>query len=264
MRLAELTPLRIEQFMRSLLREGVGEASAEKAWIVLSSMFGRAEAWGWLARNPVKAAKKPRKKNSRRVPRALSIAEVESIRAAMEQPDATLVSVLAYAGLRPGEALALRWGDIKDDTIRVARALSFGEEKSTKTGRARTVAMMPALRWELALWRLASGRPSADAYLFPGRDGLPWDEGKYRRWRRFTFKPALAAAGLDPDVRVYDLRHHRASMLIKSGANIVEAARQLGHSPTVLLDTYAHVIDGSPVGMIDLQAEIVQARNTGL
>jgi integrase len=259
MRLSELTPLRIEQFMRALLRDGVGEASAEKAWVVLSSMFSRAEAWGWVARNPVRAARKPRKKNARRVSRALSIAEVEAIRAAMEQPDATLVSVLAYAGLRPGEALALRWGDIKGDRIRIARALSFGEEKST-TGRSRSVPMLPALRWDLATWRLASGRPSNDAYVFPGPDSLAWDEGRYRRWRRFTFKPAVLAAGLDRDIRVYDLRHHRASVLIQSGANIVEAARQLGHSPTVLLDSYAHVIDGVSSAAVDVEAEIVEAQ----
>jgi len=97
--------------------------------------------------------------------------------------------------------------------------------------------------------------------VFPGPNDEPWDEGRYRRWRRFTFKPAVAQVGLR-DVRVYDLRHHRASTLIKSGANIVEAARQLGHSPTVLLDTYAHVIDGSAVGIIDIQAEITRARST--
>jgi len=180
----------------------------------------------------------------------------------MGQGDATLVSVLAYAGLRPGEALALRWSDIDGDTIRVSRSLSFGDEKATKTGRSRMVPMLAALRWDLASWRLASGRPGEERFVFPGADGLPWDEGRYRRWRRFTFKPALEEAGLDRDVRVYDLSHHRASMLIKSGANIVEAARQLGHSPTVLLDTYAHVIDGEGHGTIDVQAQITNARDS--
>jgi len=123
---------------------------AEKAWVVLSSMFGRAEAWGWVQRNPVRAAKKPKKKHSRRIPRALLVADVEAIRSSMTQRDATLVSVLAYAGLRPGEALALKWGDIRDDTIHVSRALSLGEEKATKTGRSRTVSVIPALRWDLA------------------------------------------------------------------------------------------------------------------
>jgi hypothetical protein len=41
---------------------------------------------------------------------------------------------------------------------------------------------------------------------------------------------------------------------------IVEAARQLGHSPTVLLDTYAHVIEDGPMGQIDVQAEVMNAR----
>ena len=260
MRLAELTPLRIEQFMRGLLRDGVGEASAGKAWIVLSSIFSRAEAWGWVQRNPVRAAKKPRKRKLRRIPKALSIAEVEAIRSQMTQADATLVSVLAYAGLRPGEALALRWSDVHEDLIRVSRSLSFGQEKPTKTGRSRTVSLIAPLRWDLAAFRLASGRPHENAHILAQPSGLPWDDGRYRRWRRFTFKLAVAAAGLEPDVRVYDLRHHRASVLIQSGANIVEAARQLGHSPTVLLDTYAHVIDGVSSAAVDVEAEIVEAR----
>jgi integrase len=143
----------------------------------------------------------------------------------------------------------------------VSRALSFGEETQTKTGRSRVVPMVPALRWDLAAWRLVSGRPAADTYVFPRPDGGAWDEGRDRRWRRFTFKPALTAAGIDSDVRVYDLRHHWASMLIKSGVTIVETARRLGHSPTVLLDTYAHVIDGAEVGLIDVQEQINEARN---
>jgi Phage integrase, N-terminal SAM-like domain len=64
LRLSEITPLALEQFMRSLVAFGVGEASAEKAWVVLSSMLGRAEAWGWMARNPVRAARRPRKQKS--------------------------------------------------------------------------------------------------------------------------------------------------------------------------------------------------------
>ena len=73
LRLSEVTPQRIEKFMQELAKEGIGEASAEKGWVVLSSMFARAEAWGWVQRNPVRAARKPRKKNSRRVPRALTV-----------------------------------------------------------------------------------------------------------------------------------------------------------------------------------------------
>ena len=43
--------------------------------------------------------------------------------------------------------------------------------------------------------------------------------------------------------RPYDLRHSFASLLIWEGASVVEVARQLGHSPKMTLETYAHVFE---------------------
>jgi integrase len=67
---------------------------------------------------------------------------VESIRstliAAGRGSDATLVSVMAYAGLRPGEALALRWRHVGDRTLRIEAAVALGQEKGTKAGAVRT------------------------------------------------------------------------------------------------------------------------------
>ena len=48
------------------------------------------------------------------------------MRAVLGPRDATLISVLSYAGLRPGEALGLRWGDIRERTLLVQRAISLG------------------------------------------------------------------------------------------------------------------------------------------
>jgi integrase len=61
--------------------------------------------------------------------------------------DATLVCVLAYAGLRPSEALALRWGDIHARTLLVERALTAeGQVQRTKTGQVRSVRLLAPLR----------------------------------------------------------------------------------------------------------------------
>ena len=68
-------------------------------------------------------------------------------------------SVLAYAGLRPGEALALTWGHMGERTVLVEGAVSLGEVKATKTGRSRSVRLLAPLR-DLAEWRTAAGRPS--------------------------------------------------------------------------------------------------------
>src|SRR5260370_571255 len=67
--------------------------------------------------------------------RPLAPSTIEAMRAAATTRDAVLLAVLAYAGLRPGEALALRWGDVRERTLLVERALSLGAEKGTKTGR---------------------------------------------------------------------------------------------------------------------------------
>ena len=150
--------------------------------------------------------------------------------------------MLAYAGLRPGEALGLTWGHVQERTILVERAVSYGEVKSTKTRSTRAVRMVgsaeggaggaTAAEWE-------TGRPEL---VFPARNGRPWDDDDWKNWRRRAFGTACKQAGLT-DVRPYDLRHSFVSLLIAEGRSIVDVARQAGHSATMALDTYGHVFD---------------------
>jgi integrase len=64
---------------------------------------------------------------------------VERIRAALigqgRVRDATLVSVLAYAGVRPLEAVALRWRNVRKNTLLIEQAVADGELKGRRTGR---------------------------------------------------------------------------------------------------------------------------------
>ena len=100
-------------------------------------------------------------------------ATIEKMRAASPARDATLISVLAYPGLRPGEALALQWRDIRENTVLVERAISLGEAKDTKTTAHRTVRLLPPLAADLRAWRLRSGRPSENTLTFPSATGAP-------------------------------------------------------------------------------------------
>jgi integrase len=155
---------------------------------------------------------------------------------------ATLVSVLAYAGVRPGEALALTFGDVRKRTILIERAASLGEVKETETGRLRSVRLLPPLAEDLIAWRAASGGPGDEALLFPAARGGPWTQHQWRNWARNHFRPAAAAAGVQ-GARAYDLRHSFCSLLLYEGRTIVEVARQAGHAPSMSLDTYQHVMD---------------------
>ena len=212
---------------------------------LLSGILGKAVLWGYLTRNPVSAVEKPTQRRSR-VVRPLVPATVEAVRRLLltsgQHGDATLVSVLAYAGLRPGEALALQWRDILDRTIVVDKAVSLGKVKDTKTRASRAVRLLAPLAADLREWRLASGCPAPSALVFPARDGDVFSEDDYRNWRRRVFKPSLADVGL-PETRPYDLRHSFVSLLIAEGTHVIEVARQAGHSPTMTLDTYGHVFD---------------------
>jgi integrase len=95
-----------------------------------------------------------------------------------------LISVLAYSGLRPQEALALRWGDVRERTILVERAVSLGHEKDTKTYAHRTVRLLAPLREDLLAWRMRNGRPGDGASVFPGPKGCTWTKTSYDNWRR--------------------------------------------------------------------------------
>jgi integrase len=156
--------------------------------------------------------------------------------------DATLISVLAYAGLRPGEALALRWEHITRRAIGVEAAVAHGALKCPKTGERRSVRLLAPLAADLAELREASPPADDSSFVFPGADEGPLTDDQWRNWRRRIFAPAAKSIGLD-SARPYDLRHSFVSLLIHEGRSIVEVARQAGHSPTTCLTTYAHVFD---------------------
>jgi integrase len=156
--------------------------------------------------------------------------------------DASLVSVLAYAGLRPGEAIGLRWHDVGERTLLVERSVAFGQLKSTKTGRTRSVRLLRPLREDLTAWREHADRTAETDLIFPAPDGSPWSADRACNWRKRAFSDAAAQAGV-PAARPYDLRHGFVSLLIAQGATVVEVARQAGHAPTMTLSTYAHLFD---------------------
>jgi integrase len=226
--LRELNPETISRWQSDLLAVGVGHAAVRKAMALLGSILQRAAAAQRIQANPARLVRKtpmPRRSEVR----PLAPVTVERMRAASEPRDATLIGVLAYSGVRPGEALALRWGDIRQRTILVERSIALGKAKPTKTGKSRTVRLVAPLAQDLREWKLASGRPGDRELIFPGVDGRPWTEEAWKSWRRRAFARALRAAGVD-HARPYDLRHSYASLLLHEGRSVVDAAAQLGHS----------------------------------
>jgi integrase len=243
-RLADLTPPVVSRFQGDLRSAGVGKATIRLAMSVLSAICRDAVERGEMAMNPVQSVKKLSAPRVRTVV-CLAPESVECLRShTPTSADALLISVLAYAGVRPGEALALTWGDVGESTLRVEKSLSFGEEKETKTRKKRSVRLLKPLADDLRAALLALGRiPHATERIFPRSDGGDWTDWDYRNWRKRVFKEAASRANLPASLRPYDLRHSFCSLLIAEGQTAVEVAAQAGHSPRVTLETYGHVMD---------------------
>jgi integrase len=257
--LAEITPEVIARWQAQRLALGGGPVAVRGALTLLGGILQRAVEGGHLQTNPARAVRKATLPRRTEV-RPLAPAIVERMRRAATPRDATLLSTLAYSGLRPGEALALQWRDIREQTILVERALSLGQEKDTKTAAHRTVRLLAPLAADLREWQLRSGRPSDHALIFPSKKGGPWTLSAYQSWRRRAFKRALNRAGVAHG-RPYDLRHSFASLLLHEGRSVIYVARQLGHDARLTLGTYGHVIDeldGAP--HIAAEAAIIAAR----
>ena len=215
--------------------------------------------------NAVKLTRKPPKPHRPAV-QAIPPSLIEVMRATLledgRRRDAALLVVLGYAGLRPQEALALEWRHVRERTLLVERALSDGQLKALKNRRQpRTVALLAPLREDLDAWREAA-RSSPTAPVFPTASGGFWRETDWRNWRRRAYQPVAQAVGID-GARPYLLRHAFASLLIHEGRlSIVEIATQLGHNPTVCLDTYAHVMAEQAGGeRVGAEAQIWLARD---
>ena len=167
-RMRDITAPKVAAWRAQRAREGAGAKSLREAHSLLGSLLGYACELGELQFNAARAVRPSRRTKSEPI-RAWSPREVEELRAQLGAYDAAAVSVLAYAGLRPGELLGLQWRDVQQRTLLIARSadLEAREVKTTKTGSHRSVRLLAPLTADLAEWRLRSGRPQATTCVFP-------------------------------------------------------------------------------------------------
>ena len=150
--------------------------------------------------------------------------------------DVRLFALMVHGGLRPAEAIALRWDDVKDHTIVVGVSAQDGKITSTKTDRTRTVPIFDDLRPHLAERGEGYVCPRVTAYGVPEPELLAvWNNWATRVWRvKVLGELGIAAVP-------YDCRHTCVSRLIAQGHDPVQIAAWMGHSPRVMWDRYAHV-----------------------
>ncbi len=211
-----------------------------------------------IDRNPVTDARASRR--SRKARAANNVAVPKERPFSQVQQDALLcwcserdqelhdfIFSLLRLGARPGEARALRWGDIVGDKVLIEEsATDKNEITETKTGGKRAVDMSPELRDVLRLRQLKRAAADAD-YIFG--DGI-MPLGVRGLGRRFEL--AMRECGITGHV-MYDCRHTFASVLLQRCRDVVYVAKMLGHSdPATTLKYYSHFLASTSRAYVDL------------
>lgn len=239
LRIDRITPAEIQRWHRVLLDLGYEPSTVAYQHAVLRAALSDAERWGVIQRNPARLASPPRSTKQRAC--VLSFEEVAALLEATASPRyRALFALLASCGLRIGEALGLRWGDVDLERRLIAVRGQLQRERGewvwrgTKTGTERVVGMPSFVADALAHWqaeqrrlRLRAGPEWRDrlGLVFTSARGTPL----YLASVRTSLRQSCRAAGIAP-IRVHDLRHTCATLLLKAGEDLRVVQAVLGHA----------------------------------
>ena len=242
-KLTDITPTDVQLWVDSLSDKELSPSSINKTYRYFRNCLNNAVAKDIIDRSPCRGVIVPRPSQQSELD-ILSLDELRQVLDAAEEPERTLLSVLAYSGLRLGEGLGLRWRDIDFENFCIRVERTYGQygwgTPKTKTSR-RAVPLSPTLVAILEEYWRGCRNATPDDVVFSHDGKTPLDPSNVRR----DFNTALEEA----DIRHFSLnslRHFYASNMIASGCSIKFLQNSLGHSSaTMTLNTYSHFIPES-------------------
>jgi integrase len=230
----------------------------------LRKAFNLAIRWNWCERNPASGVRRnPEDKRSRYLTKKEIAALVQALNDHSEPMSANAIKLLMLTGARRGEVLGATWAMFDLDN-----GVWTKPSAHTKQRRLHRVPLSgPALRLLTELKEEAARKARKDGvsmnpYVFPGANGKPLTDIK-RSWTSICLKAGLIEQvpkkarngkplnGKDgkpvmvaqPSVRMHDLRHSFASILVSAGASLPLIGQMLGHTQVQTTQRYAHLYD---------------------
>jgi len=231
---------------------GLSARTIGHAHRILSKALSEAMKHGLIAKNVCTLERAPRIETEE--VQILTLEQVDELPSMLHgHPLEAPALVSLHTGMRRGELLALRWGnvDLENEVIRVRESLEqtraglrFKGPK-TKAGRrditlpAAAVDLLQAHRTRELERRLmqGQGRLTDGDLVFPAWNGTPWAPNSFgAAWSKLSSE-------LELGVSFHALRHTHASYLLHLNVDPVTISKRLGHSsPAVTLSIYAHLI----------------------
>jgi integrase len=236
-------------------KKGLSAITIHHVHACLHKALKDAVRWGRIARNPLDSADPPRKNGDGST--EMKTWTAEQLRAFLDSARDDrlypLWHLIAFTGMRRGEALGLRWSDVDLENARLAvrralipinREVVVSEPKTTKG--KRVIALDPAT---IEVLKAQAARQLAEqnewdelwvdsGLVFTAENGEALDPESVSRWWRQAVKKSML-----PKIRLHDLRHTHATLALQAGIHPKVVSERLGHATvSITLDTYSHAI----------------------
>ena len=250
---------------------GLAPKSVRIVHAILHKALSDARRKGTLTRNVAEVADPPKRRSAKRP--EMKVWSPEELHAfldgAAKNRNHAAWFLSSHTGMRRGEVLGLRWGDVDLDrrrlavrqaVILVAYKLTISDVKTDNGRRSidldeRTVAVLRTWRKRQLEERMLVG-PAVyqdNDLVFARPDGTPTNPDAFSQ----SFD-RLLARGTQPRIRLHDLRHTHASILLKAGVPVKVVSERLGHAnPAFTITVYQHIIPGMQADAATVFSDLV-------
>jgi len=251
MKLSEINRQDVEQFKTNFIKAGYKPATTNRNMALVKYIFSLAEKWEVIENSPARGVSKLEENNI--IERYLSAQETDNLLRELKLCEHTvvpdLIEFLILTGARKSEAVYAEWKYIDFENCIWTVPIS-------KSGHARPIVLSKA---SIKILDRRKGLVKDSDYVFGKTDtGLPIGNF-YNVWNKIRIK-----AGIQ-DVRIHDLRHNFASVLVNSGRSLYEVQKLLGHANIKTTQRYAHLEKSTLKDAVNVvQSRIYAGENMGL
>lgn len=235
----------LQSFLTHLVKDlKMAPLTVNLVFQTVGAVLQRGVMYGYLSENVARYVDKKPKRRRKKSMRALSLAEHESLVAAINPHYRTLVTVWPFVGGRPSEmfGLQIRDWDPEKETLRICRQFQKGQwvEWLKHEADPRTLKFDQKTADIIAAHILSRGDVPDDAVIFATPTNKPINQSYFGR---VVFKPAVLAAKIEGDISPHSLRHTCATWMLESGSSPMVVAKRLGHSSSqITMQTYASLL----------------------
>lgn len=251
-KIEDLTSEEIQRYLNSL-KENYSNSYIKKIYEQISQAFNFAINRGYIIRNPLMDVVKPKSMKKDKVVRAMEIEEQQKFteylesKTIKEEPYKNIFLIQMFMGLRVGEALALRYGDIdlRKNVINVNKTLTKDKNErvimgdTTKTYAGIREVPIPEFIKDSIIEQMVIAENNPDKQLFISNNGKLIDGKNVNR----ILKERLTKLGIE-GITTHSLRHTYGTRCVEAGMRAVALQRLMGHTDvSVTLNTYTSVFN---------------------